>query len=112
MSADDWRERAACIGEDPEIFFPLSDVAAPGTEASLARAVCRRCAVLVGRRKAALNPVKSLYVQGYRLSIALGTHDCHFSMLTVLEHRKSQPTRHGRSSGGPDTSLSGKRPSV
>ncbi|GGQ64181.1 WhiB family transcriptional regulator [Streptomyces asoensis] len=42
----DWRDQAACVGEDPEIFFPLSDVAVPGTEASLARAICRRCAVL------------------------------------------------------------------
>jgi WhiB family transcriptional regulator, redox-sensing transcriptional regulator len=50
----DWRDRAACIGEDPEIFFPLSDVAAPGAEASLARAVCRRCAVLTACRDWAL----------------------------------------------------------
>ncbi|WP_328476603.1 WhiB family transcriptional regulator [Streptomyces sp. NBC_00377] len=50
----DWRDQAACVGEDPEIFFPLSDLAAPGTEAALARAVCRRCAVLVACRDWAL----------------------------------------------------------
>ncbi|WP_314222830.1 WhiB family transcriptional regulator [Streptomyces zaehneri] len=49
-ATSDWRDQAACVGEDPEIFFPLSDLAAPGTEASLARAVCRRCAVLIDCR--------------------------------------------------------------
>ncbi|CAL9337204.1 WhiB family transcriptional regulator [Streptomyces sp. enrichment culture] len=46
----DWRDEAACVGEDPEIFFPLSDSAAPGSEASLARAICRRCPVLLDCR--------------------------------------------------------------
>ncbi|GAA3502813.1 hypothetical protein GCM10019016_099220 [Streptomyces prasinosporus] len=46
----DWRDEAACVGEDPEIFFPLSDSAAPGSEASLARAICRRCPVLLACR--------------------------------------------------------------
>ncbi|MFD9318915.1 WhiB family transcriptional regulator [Streptomyces sp. NPDC060053] len=53
-ATSDWRDQAACVGEDPEIFFPLSDLAAPGAEASLARAVCRRCAVLVACRDWAL----------------------------------------------------------
>ncbi|MFD9394014.1 WhiB family transcriptional regulator [Streptomyces sp. NPDC060000] len=53
-ATSDWRDQAACVGEDPEIFFPLSDIAAPGTEASLARAVCRRCAVLIPCRDWAL----------------------------------------------------------
>ncbi|MDR6974349.1 WhiB family redox-sensing transcriptional regulator [Streptomyces sp. 3330] len=53
-ATSDWRDQAACLGEDPEIFFPLSDIAAPGTEASLARAVCRRCAVLLACRDWAL----------------------------------------------------------
>lgn len=40
----DWRHRAACRDADPEIFFPLGDVFAPGEDAA-AKAVCRCCPV-------------------------------------------------------------------
>ncbi|MFG2266739.1 WhiB family transcriptional regulator [Streptomyces sp. NPDC048720] len=46
----DWRDQAACVGEDPEVFFPLADFSAPGAEASLARAICRRCPVILACR--------------------------------------------------------------
>ncbi|MFJ3714374.1 WhiB family transcriptional regulator [Streptomyces sp. NPDC090057] len=46
----DWRDQAACVGEDPEVFFPLADFSAPGAEASLARAICRRCPVIIACR--------------------------------------------------------------
>ena len=46
----DWRDQAACAGEDPEVFFPLADFSAPGAEASLARAICRRCPVIIACR--------------------------------------------------------------
>ncbi|MFE9451928.1 WhiB family transcriptional regulator [Streptomyces sp. NPDC006739] len=49
-STSDWRDRAACIGEDPDLFFPLSDLAVPGSETSRAQAVCRRCDVLIACR--------------------------------------------------------------
>ncbi|MGW1861938.1 WhiB family transcriptional regulator [Streptomyces collinus] len=51
----DWRDRAACVGEDPDIFFPLSDLLAPDAEASLARAICRRCPVIIDCRTWALD---------------------------------------------------------
>ncbi|MFF7048084.1 WhiB family transcriptional regulator [Streptomyces griseorubiginosus] len=38
-----WRLRALCVGEDPELFFPLVET---DTETARARAVCRRCPVL------------------------------------------------------------------
>ncbi|MFF1272533.1 WhiB family transcriptional regulator [Streptomyces marokkonensis] len=46
-----WLDRAACAGEDPEIFFPLSDTLAPGAEARAALALCRRCPVLSACRR-------------------------------------------------------------
>ncbi|MFE1441125.1 WhiB family transcriptional regulator [Streptomyces sp. NPDC058739] len=51
----DWRSRAACVGEDPELFFPLSDSAASEAQAAQARAVCRRCPVLVSCRTWAID---------------------------------------------------------
>ena len=42
---DDWRQRAACRDEDPELFFPLSEIG-PGThQVARAKAVCASCPV-------------------------------------------------------------------
>lgn len=49
-AASDWRDQAVCVGEDPDIIFPLSALAAPGTETALAGAICRRCPVIVACR--------------------------------------------------------------
>ncbi|MFD0224298.1 WhiB family transcriptional regulator [Streptomyces hirsutus] len=53
--APNWRDQASCVGEDPEIFFPLSDSASPGDEAFLARTICRRCSVLLVCRSWAID---------------------------------------------------------
>jgi WhiB family redox-sensing transcriptional regulator len=37
---DDWRDRAACLGLDPQIFYPTTD-----EEADAARAICATCDV-------------------------------------------------------------------
>ncbi|MFJ5778951.1 WhiB family transcriptional regulator [Streptomyces sp. NPDC093094] len=50
----DWRSRAACLGEDPELFFPLTD-AADDAQVARARAVCRRCRVLLPCRTWAID---------------------------------------------------------
>jgi WhiB family redox-sensing transcriptional regulator len=42
---DDWRHRAACQDEDPELFFPVSEVGPGATQAEQAKAVCVRCPV-------------------------------------------------------------------
>ncbi|MFJ5521130.1 WhiB family transcriptional regulator [Streptomyces griseoluteus] len=54
-AVSDWRDQASCVGEDPDLFFPLSDLAAPGTEAAPARAICRRCPVIIACRTWALD---------------------------------------------------------
>ncbi|MFC9888180.1 WhiB family transcriptional regulator [Streptomyces pilosus] len=38
-----WHAQALCVGEDPELFFPLVETDAA---AAPARTVCRRCPVL------------------------------------------------------------------
>lgn len=42
---NDWRDRAACRDEDPELFFPVSDVGPGARQATEAKAVCGRCPV-------------------------------------------------------------------
>jgi len=39
----DWRDRAACRGEDPELFFPIGTKGAALLQIGEAKAVCRRC---------------------------------------------------------------------
>ena len=40
-----WRERAACIGQNPELFFPIGSAGPALTQAAAAKAVCAQCAV-------------------------------------------------------------------
>jgi WhiB family redox-sensing transcriptional regulator len=40
-----WRDRAACLGEDPELFFPDGNTRPALVQAEEAKAVCRRCEV-------------------------------------------------------------------
>lgn len=42
----DWRERAACRDEDPELFFPIGATGPALDQAERAKAVCRRCPVI------------------------------------------------------------------
>jgi WhiB family redox-sensing transcriptional regulator len=41
----DWRERGACVDQDPELFFPSGRTRAALEQTDRARAVCARCAV-------------------------------------------------------------------
>lgn len=41
----DWRDRAACRDEDPELFFPIGDGVAAQEQIARAKAVCDRCPV-------------------------------------------------------------------
>lgn len=45
LNDDDWRLRAACRNEDPELFFPVSDVGPGARQTDQAKAVCARCPV-------------------------------------------------------------------
>jgi WhiB family transcriptional regulator, redox-sensing transcriptional regulator len=41
----DWRHEAACRDEDPELFFPVSEMGPVARQVSEAKAVCARCPV-------------------------------------------------------------------
>ncbi|MHA6628526.1 WhiB family transcriptional regulator [Pseudonocardia sichuanensis] len=42
---DDWRQLAACRDEDPELFFPVSEIGPGARQADHAKAVCAICPV-------------------------------------------------------------------
>ena len=41
-----WRHRATCVGEDPELFFPIGNTGPALLQIEKAKAVCRRCEVV------------------------------------------------------------------
>ncbi|MEU0335404.1 WhiB family transcriptional regulator [Streptomyces sp. NPDC006193] len=49
-----WRGRAACRNEDPELFFPIGDTGPAAQQTEKALAVCRSCPVLAPCRTWAL----------------------------------------------------------
>ncbi|POX50648.1 WhiB family transcriptional regulator [Streptomyces sp. Ru72] len=42
----EWLRQAACVGEDPELFFPVGTAGPAVEETAAAKRVCRRCPVL------------------------------------------------------------------
>ncbi len=42
----DWRQRAACIDEDPELFFPVGTTGPAVEQTERAKAVCHTCDVI------------------------------------------------------------------
>ncbi|GAA3569046.1 WhiB family transcriptional regulator [Amycolatopsis ultiminotia] len=45
LTTTGWLARAACQDEDPELFFPISDVGPGARQVERAKAVCARCPV-------------------------------------------------------------------
>jgi WhiB family redox-sensing transcriptional regulator len=39
----DWRHKAACLDENPELFFPIGTTGRAVEQAERAKAVCRTC---------------------------------------------------------------------
>ncbi len=42
----EWRDKAACRDEDPELFFPIGNGPAAQAQIARAKAVCARCPVV------------------------------------------------------------------
>jgi WhiB family transcriptional regulator, redox-sensing transcriptional regulator len=45
MTDTDWRHEAACLGCDPEVFFPSGRTGSTWLELQRAKAICRACPV-------------------------------------------------------------------
>ncbi|WP_375481282.1 WhiB family transcriptional regulator [uncultured Jatrophihabitans sp.] len=50
----DWRERAACAGVDPELFFPVGSGIRANRQAVAAKRICAGCPVIERCRDLAL----------------------------------------------------------
>ena len=60
----DWRDRAACLEEDPELFFPIGNTGPAILQIEQAKAVCRRCEVIDACLKWALESGQDAGVWG------------------------------------------------
>jgi WhiB family redox-sensing transcriptional regulator len=60
----DWSNRAACLGAEPELFFPIGSGGAAIDEITAAKAVCATCAVLDECRDYALRTRQPFGVWG------------------------------------------------
>jgi WhiB family redox-sensing transcriptional regulator len=60
----DWRHRARCRTEDPELFFPVGTTSIAEAQAAEAKAVCCLCPVLEECRRWALDTAQDAGIWG------------------------------------------------
>ena len=58
-TAMDWRHRALCRDEDPELFFPIGTTGPALVQMEQAKTVCRRCPVVESCLDWALAPART-----------------------------------------------------
>ncbi|MFF9625237.1 WhiB family transcriptional regulator [Streptomyces griseosporeus] len=61
---DNWRDRAECRTEDPDLFFPIGTSGPSLMQTEQAKAVCRRCPVREPCLQFALDTGQTLGVWG------------------------------------------------
>jgi len=59
-----WRQKAACLNEDPELFFPIGTTGAALDQIQRAKAICRKCPVITQCLKWALDTAQESGVWG------------------------------------------------
>ena len=59
-----WRNRASCLDEDPELFFPIGNTGPALLQIQQAKAVCHRCEVIELCLRLALESAKDTGVFG------------------------------------------------
>jgi WhiB family transcriptional regulator, redox-sensing transcriptional regulator len=60
----EWRAKAACLGEDPELFFPHGNTGPAAEQVERAKAICDRCEVRVACLEYALDTNQDAGVWG------------------------------------------------
>lgn len=72
----DWRDRAACLRQDPELFFPIGTSGPARDQIEKARRICRECPVIMECLENALRHTGQFGIAGG---------------LTEAERRKKRP---------------------
>ena len=60
----DWRNSAACLDEDPELFFPIGYTGPAIPQTANAKAVCHRCTVIADCLEWSLDPRQGFGIWG------------------------------------------------
>ena len=55
----DWRDKAACLTVDPELFFPVGNTGPAVDQIEKAKAVCARCTVTESASSTPSRPVRT-----------------------------------------------------
>ncbi|WP_372345402.1 WhiB family transcriptional regulator [Streptomyces sp. KL116D] len=84
-----WLDRAACVGEDPELFFPVGTTGPAVHDVAAAKEVCHRCPVVAECLEWALRTGQSTGVWG-------GTSEGERGALLRASQRRRRAERLGR----------------
>lgn len=60
----DWRDRAACLSSDPELFFPIGTTGPAEEQIKRARRICRDCPVIMECLRNALRTTDQYGIAG------------------------------------------------
>ncbi|MFF7475281.1 WhiB family transcriptional regulator [Streptomyces sp. NPDC008092] len=77
---DDWRDRAECRNEDPDLFFPIGTTGPSLHQTRRAKAVCERCPVQEPCLRWAMESGQAIGVWG-------GTTEAERRLLARRRHR-------------------------
>ncbi|MBO0850661.1 MAG: WhiB family transcriptional regulator [Pseudonocardia sp.] len=96
----DWRDGAACLGEDPELFFPIGTTGVGLRQVAQAKSVCRGCPVTGECLAWALDTGQLYGVWGglsedERLELRRRGYDVSRRIHLILDARRAPPSRTG-----------------
>ncbi|GEC02911.1 transcriptional regulator WhiB [Streptomyces spinoverrucosus] len=78
----EWLRRAACVGEDPELFFPVGTTGPALRDIAAAKRVCARCSVITQCLRYALSSGQTSGVWG-----GTGEHERAALLRTARTHQ-------------------------
>jgi hypothetical protein len=90
-----WRAKAACLDEDPELFFPSGTTGAALEQTQQAKAVCQRCPVRAQCLEWAIKPIRTRVCGAGRAKMS-GAHCAAHNNVTNAPTRDDGPQKSSR----------------